>query len=125
MKDSKSFLSSLLVAVVLFYTPLLANAQFRVDGLFRPRTEFRDGYRLMRGSNTDPAFFISQRARLNINYKTDLYKLKLSAQDVRVWGGVAQLQDNSNVNIHEAWADVKLTNSLDVKLGRQELIYGN
>lgn len=125
MKNLKSILSTFFVVFIFIGAPVLANAQFRMDGLFRPRTEFRDGYRMMRDSNTDPAFFISQRARLNLSYQTERYKMKLSGQDVRVWGDVAQLQDNSNVNIHEAWAQVDLSSLLAVKLGRQELVYGD
>jgi len=123
MRDFKSLLIHFLAFLLFVSTPILVHAQFRLDGQFRPRTEYRNGYRVLRGENTDPAFFVSQRSRLSLMYQNDLYKMKISGQDVRVWGDVAQLQDNANINIHEAWAQVNLSNSLGVKIGRQELIY--
>ncbi|WP_138430992.1 porin [Fodinibius saliphilus] len=112
-----------IISCVLFAIPALVQAQMTLDGELRPRTEYRNGYRTVQTSDVDPAFFTSQRARLTLNYKTDLYKIKVSGQDVRVWGEVAQLQDNANVNIHEVWAQLKITDAMDLKLGRQELIY--
>lgn len=103
--------------------PLSALAQFSLDAEFRPRTELRDGYRLLDTPEADPAFFVSQRTRLGLQYEGDGYTFRLSAQDVRVWGETAQLQDNPNVNVHEAWARLKAAGNLHLKLGRQELIY--
>lgn len=125
MGDSKSLLTNLLVFLLFISAPALVQAQFRLDGQFRPRTEYRNGYRILRGDNTDPAFFVSQRSRLSLMYQNELYKIKISGQDVRVWGDVAQLQDNANVNIHEAWALVNVSKSLGLKIGRQELVYDN
>ena len=114
-----------MLTVLLIIIPSLAFSQFSLDGEFRPRMEYRDGYRILRTDNTEPAFFTSQRTRISLHYKADRYKMKISGQDVRVWGDVAQLQDNPNVNIHEAWAEVKVSPVLGVKLGRQELVYDN
>lgn len=113
------FISILVLAIF----PTIGLSQLTLDGEFRPRTEFRNGYRVLRTENTKPAFFTSQRTRLSLNYKNDRYEIGISGQDVRVWGGVNQLQDNPNVNIHEAWATLSVTKSLGLKLGRQELIY--
>ncbi|MDZ7691997.1 MAG: alginate export family protein [Balneolaceae bacterium] len=68
-------------------------------------------------------FHLSSSTRLSLNYKSELYEIKVSAQDVRVWGEVEQLQDNASVNIHEAWARMKFSEQLGLKLGRQELVY--
>ncbi|MTI87840.1 MAG: hypothetical protein FH748_07720 [Balneolaceae bacterium] len=103
--------------------PILACAQLSVNGEFRPRTELRDGYRILNTSQSDPAFFTSQRTRLILHYTTDAYTFKLSAQDVRTWGEVSQLGDTPNVNIHEAWAQLNLSEMTQLQLGRQELIY--
>ncbi len=94
-----------------------------MEGEFRPRSEYRNGYRIMKTADVEPAFFISQRARLSLRYQTELYKIKLSGQDVRVWGEVEQLGDTPNVNVHEAWAEVKVADASAIKMGRQELIY--
>ncbi|MGM0506310.1 MAG: alginate export family protein [Bacteroidota bacterium] len=101
------------------------HAQVSVTGEFRPRTEYRNGYRIPRTADTDPAFFTSQRTRLSLEYETDSYWMKISGQDVRTWGDSEQLGDQPNVNIHEAWALVRLSNHLGIKPGRQELVYGD
>lgn len=105
--------------------PVLTLAQASLTGEFRPRTEFRDGYRLLNTSESDPAFFTSQRTRLNFMYQGSTYLFKISGQDVRTWGEVNQLDDAANVNIHEAWAQLSLPEGFDVKLGRQELVYND
>jgi len=105
------------------FIPMAGNAQFSLSGEFRPRTELRNGYKMLRTSQNNPAFFTSQRTRLNLVYKQDKYTFKLSGQDVRTWGEVDQLQDNPNVNIHEAWAQVNFSETLGMKIGRQELVY--
>ncbi|NGP88786.1 porin [Fodinibius halophilus] len=123
MKFYKAIRRLTIISSVLFAIPALVQAQLSLDGELRPRTEYRNGYRTVRTADMDPAFFTSQRARLTLQYKTDLYKIKVAGQDVRTWGEVAQLQDNPNVNIHEVWAQLKVTDAMDLKLGRQELIY--
>jgi hypothetical protein len=107
------------------FIPMAGNAQFSLSGEFRPRTELRNGYKMLRTSQNNPAFFTSQRTRLNLVYKQDKYTFKLSGQDVRTWGEVDQLQDTPNVNIHEAWAQINFSKSLGIKLGRQELAYND
>ena len=113
------------IASICILIPTLLNAQLTLEGEFRPRTEFRNGYRQLRTPATEPAFFTSQRMRLSLNYSSDPYEIHIEGQDVRVWGEVVQLQDNPNVNIHEAWAKLNVSDNVRLKLGRQELIYGN
>lgn len=115
----------LLLLLPLLLLPVILHAQWRVEGTFRPRSEYRNGYGLLRTPASEPAYFISQRTRLAVSYEADSYKIKVSGQDVRVWGEVDQLQDNPSVNIHEAWARLSLSNRFQLKLGRQELVYGN
>lgn len=112
-----------LTLLVYLALPLSLNAQLKINGEFRPRTEFRNGYRYLHTTDSKPAFFTSQRTRLNLFYKGDLYQMKISAQDLRTWGDENQLKDNANVNIHEAWAELTITDRYKVKLGRQEVVY--
>lgn len=100
-----------------------ASAQFSVKGELRARSEYRHGYGALPAPNADAAAFISQRSRLSLGYTTSDVTLGLSLQDVRVWGDEGQLQDNPSIGLHEAWADVALTDSLGLKIGRQELAY--
>lgn len=115
----------LTVVFLLFSVPNPLQAQLKLNGEYRPRSELRNGYRLLDTPQTDPAFFISQRTRFNILYNSDLYTLKIAAQDVRTWGDVEQLGDQPNVNIHEAWGQLNLSERWRVKLGRQELVYND
>jgi len=123
MKTLTNFCLQYLLLLILLLLPLSGVAQLNFSGEFRPRTEFRNGYRTLHSVQDDPAFFISQRTRLSLLFNDDLYLFKLSAQDIRTWGDEIQLQDNASINIHEAWAQLSLVNHFKVKLGRQELVY--
>jgi hypothetical protein len=111
------------------------RAQFTVSAQFRTRSEFRDGQGTPLPSDTPPAFFTSQRTRVNFGYAAHRLKIYSSLQDVRVWG-----QDASSVNrittdaydglmLHEAWGEISLLDTsstiknFSVKIGRQELVY--
>jgi len=110
----------------LFLSGLVARtgyAQLSFQGTYRPRTELRDGYRLMRTDQTQPAFFTSQRTRLGLNYQGDQYRFHMAVQDVRTWGDVEQLKDHANLNVHEAWAAIDFSPDFTLKMGRQELVY--
>lgn len=112
-----------LTVIVFLAFPISIHAQLVLNGEFRPRTEFRNGYRILHTSQDNPAFFTSQRTRIVFVFNDYLYTFKLSAQDIRIWGDEIQLKDNANTNIHEAWAQIHITNHFKVKLGRQELVY--
>jgi hypothetical protein len=112
-----------------------AEAQLTLTGQLRTRTEFRDGQGAPLPSGGKPAFFTSQRSRLSAGYETYRLKFGLTVQDVRVWGqdvstiNRTTTQDNNGFLLHEAWAEILLTDStskkqtLSLKLGRQELVY--
>lgn len=122
--DSIKHLKYVLVTILcLAFLPVISFSQVSLTGEFRPRTELRDGYRILNTDQSEPAFFTSQRTRLNLLFKGDSYDFKISAQDIRTWGEVPQLDDSPNVNIHEAWAQIDLTDKIGLKLGRQELVY--
>ena len=62
-----------------------AQAQFSLDGEFRPRTEYRNGFGSIIADDADAGYGISTRLRLNAGFKTDAYKFYVSLQDVMVW----------------------------------------
>jgi len=114
----------------------LANAQeFSLTGEFRPRTElFGNGfnYRYQNGGNTSgqiggsaPYVQTSVRAAINATYKTDAYTTYIGVQEVFNFGDRTQIEnDNSaNIRIQEAWADIKLSGTTTLKIGRQPLSY--
>lgn len=123
MFNLKPIFSSLFVFIIFILLPNLLFGQITIDAEVRPRSEYRNGYQLVRTADTDPAFFTSQRTRLAFGYESEFYEIYASGQDVRVWGESEQLQDNANLNIHEAWAALDLSERVQLKLGRQELVY--
>ena len=114
------------IFVVLFLT-IFSNlhAQISVDAQLRSRFEYRHGYKTLFPDNTDPAAFIGQRTRLNIDYKTENLDVLLSFQNISVWGDIPQLNtaDRNGLMIYQAWAKVYLSESFAIKAGRQEIIY--
>jgi len=101
-------------------------AQFSLYGEFRPRVEFNHGYKkLETQQNVMFKLTTSQRTRLGLGYTNGKFKVGLQIQDVRVWGQSPQLgsTDGVTTTIHQAWAEVMLTDKFSVKLGRMELSY--
>jgi len=103
-----------------------AQAQFTLDGEFRPRTEYRNGYGDIIADGADAGFGTSTRLRLNTGYTAEGYQLYVSLQDVMTWGENRQLlpaDTNNSFAVFEAWADVKLGSGWSTKLGRQMINY--
>lgn len=106
------------------------KAQFSIDAQLRTRFEIRDGYRKLAANGLNPAVFISQRTRLSFKYENSFLKLKVTPQDVRLWGDQAiqsstGVGDNPSLDLLEAYAEVKLGNNGWISAGRQQLVYDN
>jgi len=112
----------LLLALGLVVTQTFA--QFTLSGEFRPRTEFRNGYKTLNPSDADPALATTQRIRLITNYTTEKYSFFVSVQDVRVWGDVPQLNvsDKNGLALHQAYGSINF-DAFSIKAGRQEIVY--
>ncbi|WP_254563039.1 alginate export family protein [Dyadobacter diqingensis] len=112
-------------------------AQLSISGQLRTRSELLSGQGSPLSKGSKPAFFTSQRTRLNVGYKGYRTQFFISAQDVRVWGQDASTNNrvtNAAQNgfmLHEAWGEISLldTNQIkagkefSLKIGRQELLY--
>lgn len=112
--------------VLLAFVVQFASAQFTLDGEFRPRTEYRNGFGNLIADDADAGFGISTRARLNAGWTTESYKVYLSFQDVMVWGENRQIlpyDQNNSFAVFEAWAEINLGSGWSTKLGRQVLSY--
>jgi len=97
---------------------------------FRPRTEFRHGYRtLMPYSDTGAAFFTGSRTRLNFAYSTKNFDLYTSLTDVYVWGQNDARSNsgpgNSYFQLFEMYAEPHFSNKFSVRFGRQRISYDN
>jgi hypothetical protein len=127
--------TSFFLWVVCSLPALHTAAQVSLSGQLRTRTEFRDGQASPLPIDAKPAFFTSQRTRLSFGYSMYRLKIGVTAQDVRVWGqDVSTInrttpQDLNGLLLHEAWADLQLTDTsekgktVNLKIGRQELVY--
>ncbi|MEE9407440.1 MAG: alginate export family protein [Polaribacter sp.] len=112
-------------STIIFMTIFSINAQsFKLSSEIRPRFENRHGYKTLIKTGEEGASFISQRTRLNFNFKQEKLTLGISLQNVRVWGDISTLASNDNANsFHQAWAAYQLSEKLSLKFGRQEIIY--
>lgn len=133
MKKRHAFAGGLGLAALLCCTR--TAAQLTASAQLRTRTELRDGQGSPLPRAAKPALFTSQRTRLTVGYNMYRLRFGVTLQDVRVWGqDVSTINrtttaDNNGIMLHEAWADVLLTDTtsknqtLSLKIGRQELVY--
>ncbi|MBN1183078.1 MAG: alginate export family protein [Bacteroidales bacterium] len=112
-----------IMVLVLLCSGIALRAQFAIDAEFRPRTEFRDGYKSLKDDESVPALVTAQRSRLNISFNKENVLLGLSLQDIRVWGESPYKTDVASMNVNQAWAGYKFNDALILKLGRQTLSY--
>lgn len=111
---------------LLFLSIQLTYSQFTLDGEFKPRTEYRNGFGSIIPDAADPGFAIASRLRLNAGYEFESFKFYMSLQDIMVWGENRQLKpedSNNSFSVFQAWADIKLGEGFSTKLGRQMLVY--
>jgi hypothetical protein len=104
-----------------------AQAQFTITGEVRPRAEFRNGFKKLTTAETDAAFFVEQRSRVYFDYQAEKLKLRLTLQDIRIWGGVNQIYKTENAmsNVYEAWGEYAFNPRFSLRVGRQALDYDN
>lgn len=57
--------------------------EFDANLQLRPRFEYRNGYKTLIPEGTEATSQISQRSRLNFNYKQDQLSVKLTLQNIR------------------------------------------
>lgn len=112
-----------ILALLACYVPSTAQ-QLSLSGQIRPRTEYLHGFSTLMEQTDDPALFTLQRSRLNLYYQQQDYEVKFVLQDIRTWGNTSQLNvTDGSFSVHEAWAKLKLSDKLGIKVGRQEIAY--
>ncbi len=129
MKSKTPIRIPILIFLIALSTSLYA--QFNVDAQLRNRFELRNGYRGLSPDSSSPAGLIWQRTRISFSYETEYLKLKLTPQDVRLWGDESQKSstgvfgDNASLELFEGYAELKLGTLGWVSIGRQPLKYDN
>jgi len=101
--------------------------EFDANLQLRPRYEYRNGIKSSLSNGESATSFISQRSRLNLNFKQEKIKTKLSLQNLRTWGDVATTttSDKNGIVVFEAWAQYDFDPQWSLRLGRQVLSYDN
>ena len=121
---TKSMILRIAILLLFFSFSAEAFAQFKLSAQLRPRAEYRHGYKTLPTPDDNPAFFISQRTRLNFDYTAKRFVIGVSLQDVRTWGNVPQLNANdNNSSLHQAWGKYYFTDEFSLKAGRMEIVY--
>lgn len=113
----------LMILFIASATIVESYAQTTIDGEFRPRTEFRQGFRKPLADTLVPAFVTLQRTRFNADYKSKILNARVSLQDARIWGNSDNKVNSSKVEIYEAWFEYLMTSGLSLQMGRQPLKY--
>lgn len=126
-------LSLMLTLSSVLIIPSVSNAQdksttpentFSLSGQLRPRLEFRDGSFQPLAKGQKPATLISDRIRFTMDYSyKSLLTVRISPQTVGIWGQEPMVQSPENsgnkIALFEAWTNLKLSPTWDMKLGRQ------
>ena len=99
--------------------------EFKMGFEFRPRTEFRNGYRELRNDTTSPALFTNQRSRLYLTYQRPGFIFHTSLQDIRIWGEDDPRSTGRAIQIFEAYVEPTLLKNISVRIGRQKIMYDN
>jgi alginate export protein len=119
----------ILLTAALLFLGIEGQAQFQIDAQYRPRFEFRDGYRKLASDGSIPNVIISQRTRLSFSYTTEDLKIRFTPQDVRVWGdellssSTGVYGDNASLDLFEAYAEIRTGKLTWLSVGRQQLVY--
>ena len=119
-----SFKNILLIGLI-FYV-VNAHAQLTIDADIRPRFEYRHGFANLFPNDAEPAAFVVQRSRLNLNYQMEKLTMMMSFQDVSVWGDTKQVDatdSNNSFSLFQAWVDYQFHENWSTKLGRQVISY--
>jgi alginate export protein len=104
--------------------------QVSLDGQARFRFEYRDpvAYTDLPASTRSDDLFL-ERLRINLKFTvTDDIDVFIQPQDQRVWGQEASvLSDEKNLDLHQGFVEFRnlLGEPVTVKIGRQELSYGD
>ena len=115
------------LAVFTLLSMITYAQEFDVNLQLRPRFEFRNGYKEPIPYGVAPSEFISQRSRINFDYKQDRFETKLTLQNIRVWGDVSTTAkaDVNGIEVYEAWFQYNFNEKWKSRIGRQIISYDN
>lgn len=98
-----------------------STKSFCISLEYRPRMEYRNGYRKLPNDTTHAAIFGTQRSRLNFAFTQPKFKFHTSIQDLRVWGQYGQTSTNGSLNVFEAFVETYYNEHVFLRMGRQKV----
>lgn len=117
------FLTGLLYPLLLCAQSEETGGEFSIDMNLRPRFEYRNGYNYPRLETDDASAFISNRARVGMNFDNGFLSARVAAQDISLWGQKTQNDnDGRRFTLNEAWAQMSHKGYF-ARIGRQSLNY--
>lgn len=101
------------------------QAQFQLSGQYMSRGEYRHGFQTLADTGQKGTYFVSQRTRINGEYKSEKYRIFASVQDIRTWGSVANaaIDNKGLLSLFEGYGELYLTKKFTAKVGRQAISY--
>ena len=102
---------------------LTIQGQTTIDAEFRPRIEYREGFRKPLLDTLQASLVTLQRSRLNADYKSPILNARISIEDSRIWGNTDLKSNTTKTALFEAWFDYLITSGLSLQMGRQPLKY--
>lgn len=105
------------------------NAQIEMSAEYRPRLEINNGFGNVPTITTDPSVYISQRARLNFDFRKEQSRFYFSIQDVRIWGDdnvaspTGAFMNSGSLGVFQVWAEFGILSNSRIRIGRQEFRY--
>jgi hypothetical protein len=119
----------LLLFIAAVFLSSISYAQFTISAELRPRAEMNRGAGTLFPDSVAAYNYITQRTRLNFDYNTEKFQMRLSLQDVRVWGHgdvynpTGIFSYNNGMSIYEGWFRIKFQDVSNLTIGRQMLKY--
>lgn len=122
-----NLLKKIILSLIVMVSMSVNAQEFDANLQIRPRYEFRNGYKAPIPYGETPGQFISERTRLNFNFKQDKFVTKLTMQNIRVWGDVQTTakSDVNGIELFEAWVQYNFDETWSARLGRQVISYDN
>lgn len=101
------------------------NNEILVDVEIRPRAEFRNNYFMTSRDASISEFYVSQRNRVNVYYRSRKLKVHASIQEIHLWGKSGVPSAVGSVNAFEFYAEPYIFKNLFLRIGRQGLSLDN
>jgi len=125
-RSNKNMQRKIILVFILFLKNNFLVSQINIGAEIRPRTEFRGGYKSPIESVKNMVILTDQRTRLSFGYKESDLELKITMQDVRIWGAIPMVGANgSSLGVTDAWLKYQFISNANVKIGRQEISLDN